>query len=291
MGVLEALKNNNIPVTPDIEQRVKLLVEGLRGNPEYEAHLKEYASSESQMGGAEDDTIPIPVKMTKGDFLGSEARWFVEVMGSPYSQVVVRLLFTVLFFVSYLETIPGIGNILSAALDIMLAGGRMVVKAIQKFLPPAMGVLPLPYASMVGLIMASAFGLIVWPLLAILSFSRQDFTSAIDSFVRVIPPPMGDALADAFLDANRTAYKLNENRKKLTEDIVSGLQLITDVGKKVGPQVAEGAEKLQTTLQSLPTPTTGARRHRLSRKKRTQTKWKTSRQRIKSVKRSGSGLR
>jgi hypothetical protein len=251
--------------------------------------------------------------MTQGDFLGSEMRWFVEVMGSPYAQVVVRLLFTVLFFLSYLENIPLVGSILSAVLDVTLAGGRILIKTIQKALPPMIGLIPLPYMSMVGIAIASAFGMILWPILAIISFSRQDFTSAIESFVRVIPPPMGDALADAFLDANRTVYKLNEKRKKLTEDVVNGLQAVMDLGGKVSTKVADGAEKLTTQLKSLPAapslpklpaappaptpppapetpPVALGGRHRLSRKKRSQTKWKTSRQRIRSAKRSGSGF-
>ncbi len=319
MDLLKVLKRYDVPFNEaEATKRLGLLMKGLRRDPSFGPDLEKF---KEQTGGAEPASsmeIPIPVKMTQGDFLGSEMRWFVEVMGSPYAQVVVRILFTVLFFLSYVENIPVVGSILSAALDVTLAGGRILIKSIQKALPPMIGLIPLPFMSIVGIAIASAFGLILWPILAIISFSRQDFTSAIESFVRVIPPPMGDALADAFLDANRTVYKLNEKRKKLTEDVVNGLQVVMSLGDKVGAKVADGAQKLTSQLKALPAvpnvsqlkeslpavpnvsqlkeslpavPSTGARRDRLSRKKRTQTKWKTSRQRIRSAKRSGSGLR
>jgi hypothetical protein len=273
----------------------------------------------SQSGGADGDySIPIPFKLQKGDFLGSEARWFVDVMGSPYIQVLVRIMLTVLFFLSYLENIPGVGTIIGAALNVMLAGGRALVKTVQSFLPAAVGVLPIPYASMAGLVMSATLGLVVWPILAMVSFSRQDFTSAIDSFVRVIPPPLGNSLADAFLEANRSVADLREKGETLKDDLINAFRALTDTGSKLSSRISEGANVLQTGLQNVPTtpnlqmmtpisnvadklksikasipsfkPTTGGRRQRFSRKTRRQTKWKTTR-RTKSGRHFGNGSR
>ena len=305
MALLEVLDRHGVKYNKEeATERLDLLIKGLRRDPAFEKELAEF-KKKPQRGGA--DEIPIPVKMTPGDFLGSEARWFVEAMGSPYAQVVVRVLFTFLFFLSYLENIPVVGSILSAVLDVMLAGGRILIKTVQKALPPVIGLIPLPYTSMLGIVIASVFGMLVWPVLAIVSFSRQDFTSAIESFIRIIPPPMGDALADAFLDANRTVYKLNEKRKKLTDDVVSGLQTIMGLGNSVGAKVSEGAKTLTSQMQNLPTPSpvqaptpppvqaptpppvSVGGRQRFSRKKHKKAKWKTTR-RTRSVTRSGSGL-
>lgn len=295
MALLEVLDRHGVQYDkPEAETRLNLLLKGLRRDPNFESELAEF---KKQKGGGETD-IPIPVKMTNGDFLGSEARWFVEVMGSPYAQVVVKILFTFLFFLSYLENIPVAGSILSAVLDVMLASGRILVKSVQKALPPLIGLIPLPYMSMVGIMIAAVFGMLVWPVLAIISFSRQDFTSAIESYIRIVPPPMGDALADAFLDANRTVYKLNEKRKKLTQDIVGGLQSLMGLGKDLGSRVTQGAQALTSQLKTLPapapptapptapapiqapptpTPTPTGGRQRFSRKRRTHSKWKTTR--------------
>jgi hypothetical protein len=338
---LNVLDKLGVPYDP---KRVALLISGLKRRPSFHKELEAY---KHQKGGADEDIskmslsdIPIPKRKLPGDFLGQEARWFVDVLGSPYAQVFVRILFTFLFFLSYVESIPMIGAVISGALDIMLAGGRILIKTVQKLMPLSFGLAPLPYASMIGVVAAAAFGMIVWPLLAIVSFSRQDFTSAIESFVRAIPPPLGDSLADAFLDANRTVYKLNERRKEVVQQILDGLKSIQDLGGQLGTQIQEGTKALTDQLQkakdmipkpalptlptsvvsqspiqapSPPTPTASTTptptpppplkpvtsttpvtlggRHRLSRKKRSQTKWKTSRQRIRSAKRSGSGFR
>ena len=301
MALLEVLDRHGVKYDKEeAKERLDLVIKGLRRDPAFESELAEFKKKKPQKGGGEYD-IPIPVKMTKGDFLGSELRWFVNVMGSPYAQVVVKLLFMVLFFLSYLENIPVVGSILSAVLDVMLAGGRILIKTVQKALPPMFGLIPLPYMSMVGIVLASVFGMLVWPVLAIISFSRQDFTSAIESYIRIVPPPIGDALADAFLDANRTVYKLNEKRKKLTEDIVGGLQTLMGVGKGLGSRVTQGAKTMVSELKtiaetpasappsapptapptappsapSVPAPTGG--RQRFSRKRRTNSKWKTTR--------------
>lgn len=251
MALLEVLDRHGVSYDKEeVKKRHDLLIKGLRRDPAFEKELAEFKKgTSSQKGGA--DEIPIPVKMTKDDFLGSEARWFVEVMGSPYAQVVIRILFSLLFFVSYLENIPAFGTILSAVLDVTLAGGRILVKTLQKMIPPVVGIIPLPFMSFVGIAIASAVGMLLWPILAMISFSRQDFTSAIESFLRIIPPPIGDAIADTFLDANRTVYKLNDKRKKLVDELVSGLQTVMDVGKQTGTKIGEGASTLITQAREV----------------------------------------
>jgi hypothetical protein len=174
------------------------------------------------------------VKRTPGDFLGDGARWWIKVASSPYLGVLVKLTFMVMFFLSYLEATPILGSVLSAALDLTLSGGRIVVKALQKGIPPLVGLIPIPYAQFVGVALVSVVGLFVWTILATISFSRQDFTSAIESMLRIMPMPIGDALADSFLDANRTLDQLSQRKNKLTSDVMSGLTtvqgLITQLG-------------------------------------------------------------
>lgn len=251
MALLEVLDRHGVQYDKEeVGKRLNLLMKGLRRDPNFSKELDAFKKESPQKGGGMYD-IPIPVKMTEGDFLGSEARWFVDVMGSPYAQVVVRTLFMVLFFISYLEKIPVFGSVLSAVLDVALAGGRILIKTVQKMIPPVVGIIPLPFMSFVGLALAATIGMLLWPILAMISFSRQDFTSAIESFLRVIPPPIGDAIADAFLDANRTVYKLNEKRKKLVEDFTGALKSIMDVGNQAGTKIGEGAEKLITTAKEV----------------------------------------
>jgi hypothetical protein len=134
--------------------------------------------------------------------------------------------------------------VLSAVLDLMIMGGKMLTKTVQKNLPPMIGLIPLPYMSLVGIMLAAVFGMLVWPVIAIVSFSRQDFTAAIESFIRVIPPPIGDTIADLFLEGNRAIARLNEKRKKLAADISKGIALVSDAAGTVSDTFSEGASKL-----------------------------------------------
>ena len=178
--------------------------------------------------------IPITVKRTPGDFLGDGARWWIKVASSPYLGVLVKLTFMVMFFLSYLEATPILGSVMSAALDLTLSGGRILVKAIQKGIPPLVGLIPLPYTQFAGVALVSVVGLFVWTILATISFSRQDFTSAIESILRIIPVPLGDALADSFLDVNRTLDQLSQRKNKLTADVMSGLTTVQGLVTQLG---------------------------------------------------------
>jgi hypothetical protein len=184
--------------------------------------------------------IPIKPKKTPGDFLGNGARWWVKAAASPYLGTLVKLTFMFMFFTSFLEATPLIGSVLSVALDATIAGGRILVKILQKGIPLMFGLIPLPGAQLFGMILVSVVGMFVWTIFAVVSFSRQDFTSAIDSMLRIIPMSIGDALADGFLDLNRTVDQMSEKRIKLTEDVWNGLLLVQDFGTQV-------AEYFQTT--------------------------------------------
>lgn len=184
--------------------------------------------------------IPIKQKKTPGDFLGNGARWWVKAAASPYLGTLVKLTFMFMFFTSFLEATPLLGSVLSVALDATIAGGRILVKILQKGIPVMFGLIPLPGAQLFGMVLVSVVGMFVWTIFAVISFSRQDFTSAIDSMLRIIPMPIGDALADSFLDLNRTIDQMSEKRIKLTEDVWNGLLLVQDFGTQI-------AEYFQTT--------------------------------------------
>jgi hypothetical protein len=158
-------------------------------------------------------------------------------------------IFMVVFFVSYLESIPLFGSILSASLDVILAGGKIMVKSIQSMLPAAVGVIPIPYASMIGIMMASLFGLIVWPIFAIISLSRKDFVAAIESYIRIIPPPIGDSIANTFLEGNRAIAKIDEKRIKLGNDISNGLNQLSQLSNSISSSMKEGFNSLAKQTQ------------------------------------------
>jgi hypothetical protein len=248
-NVLGILKARHVDFDAD-EARVRgrLVVDALRGKTGALDRIRAFGQTK-QAGGAA--AIPIAVPSVPGDFVGEQGRWIIKAAGSPYLQALVRMSFTVIFFLSYIESIPIAGSLVSAVLDIALSGGRILIKQLQTIVPTLVGLIPLPFMNLVGLGMVSIVGMILWPLLAIISLSRQDFASAIESFIRAIPPPLGSALADTFLDANRTVSKLNTNRKKVLADLVAGLGAIQEYGPVAADQTKKGAQKLLAAVREV----------------------------------------
>jgi len=255
MGLKDILLRHNIPLPDDFDKRLDIVVAGLKNKLSFKKKLRDYAK---QNGGFDtrlpigkiseesEDPKPPPLVRDEEDYLGPRIRWFINAVTSPYARTVLQGVFLVVFFLSYLEKIPIFGSILSSALDVILAGGKVLTKTIQNALPSVIGLIPLPYMSIVGLSMASIFGFIVWPIVALVSLSRKDFVSSIESFIRVIPPPIGDIIANNFLEGNRTVARLDEKRIQLGNDIATVFQQISSVAENVSTQLKDGLNQLAT---------------------------------------------
>ena len=231
-----SFKRHNIPLPGDFPDRLRLLEMGLRKDPKFEDEL---ATFRGQSGGNMPKTIPDP-----DDFIGPKLKWFIEGISSPAAQLVWKTVFAFIFFIAYLEKVPLFGNVLSAALDVMLAGGKILTKTIQTNLPAITGLIPLPWASVFGLMLATVFGMIMWPMLAMVSLSRQDFAFAIDSFARIIPPPIGNTIADLFTDSNRTIARLNQKRAKLGQDLSTAFSSLGQVFEGVSEKAKQNTDIL-----------------------------------------------
>ena len=242
MGLRDTLEKHNVPIPEDFDERLDIIVAGLKKKPDFNEKLEKF---KKQSGGAEEPPPAAPpIVPDNEDYLGPRLRWFLTAVTSPYARTMLEGIFMVVFFVSYLEKVPVFGSILSASLDVILAGGKIMVKSVQSMLPAAVGVIPIPYASMIGIVMASLFGLIVWPIFAIISLSRQDFVAAIESYIRIIPPPIGDTIANTFLEGNRAIAKIDEKRIKLGNDIANGLNQLSELSNTISSSMKEGFNSL-----------------------------------------------
>ena len=245
MGLRDTLERHNVPIPNDFDERLDIVVSGLNRKPDFKQKLEKYKKHRPTSGGAEEPPpVAPPIKRDPEDWLGPHLRWFLKALTSPYARTMLEGIFIVVFFLSYIERTPVIGSILSASLDLLLAGGKIATKSIQSAIPALMGLAPIPYASTAGIAMAASFGFIVWPVLAIVSLSRQDFTSAVESFIRIIPPPIGDVIANTFLEGNRTIARLDEKRIKLANDISTAMTTISDTATNLSTQAKEGLKSL-----------------------------------------------
>lgn len=264
MGLKDILEANKVPLPPDFDERFNLVMLGLRKDPKFDAELQKFKNK--QDGGLKipsfakglkanipaTPTTPIsmapPMAIDSEDWMGPRIKWFLDAITSPYVRVMLRGLFMVIFFVSYLEAIPVFGNILSVGLDIMVTGSKIITKSVQKQIPFVMGLIPIPYASLIGLIMAAIYGAMVWPMIAMVAFSRQDFTAAIESFLRAIPPPAGDMIADLFLEGNRFVAKMEAKRQKVANDIIKAIATIATILENINNQIQSSISKVRENV-------------------------------------------
>ena len=295
MGIKDVLQANNVPLPADFDERLNIVQKGLRRDPNFSAELENFKTGIDS--GTNYSKLPV-TDIDSEDWLGPNIRSFLDAITSPAARGILKSLFMVIFFMSYIEQLPVFGRILSASLDVMIAGGKTLTKTIQRNIPPLIGLIPLPYMNLMGMIIAAMLGAIIWPIIAMVSLSRQDFAIAIESFLRVVPPPFGDTMADMFMEGNRMVAKLNTKRQKLVDDITSAIQSITDIIREAYDTASSSIEdanalttneltnrmdgfsqKLQDVAQ---VPTVGAKR--LSTKKNKKRKWRKTR-RTRSVRR------
>jgi hypothetical protein len=271
MGLRDALERHNVPIPADFDERLDIIVSGLKKKGNYKEKLDSF---KKHRGGAEAPVAP-PVIPDSEDYLGPRLRWFLTAVTSPYARTMLEGIFMIVFFLAYLEKIPVFGSILSASLDVILAGGKMLTKTVQSLLPPMIGVIPLPYMSMVGIALAATFGFIVWPIFAIISLSRKDFVAAIEAYIRIIPPPLGDMIANTFLEGNRAVARIDQKRIKLGNDISSALTKLSEVATSISQSTKEGlkslADQTKAAASSVKPPMT-AGFHRRTRRKAWRTK-------------------
>lgn len=276
MGLKERLQRHNIPLPSDFDERMELLIAALRKSPAYTDKLTAF---KRKRGGAGEE-------VSTTDWLGPNLNAFVDAVTTPQARVAWSGLFGVVFFAKYLESIPVFGSVVSVVLEVMLMGGKMLTKTVQKVLPPLIGLLPFPYSSMFGLYLAAIFGMLVWPIIGLVSLSRADFTAAVESYIRSIPPPVGDTIADLFLEGNRSVASLNAKRVKLVNDLSSAFNTLAEGVSSVSSDLKEGFTSMTETVKSQaarganamqPAPVGG---NRLSRRSRRTKKWRTQRARL-----------
>ena len=241
MGLRDILDEYKLG-TEETSERISLLLDALRRKPGYSDALKNYGK---QSGGAD-----------SGDFVGPQLSSFVTaVRDNPdIFRTMLASLFSVVFILDTAEKLPGFGSILGASMDVMLMGGKVLTKSIQAGIPPLMGLLPIPYASMAGLVMAAVFGMIAWPMIALVSLSRQDFAAAMDAYTRAIPPPFGDMLANTFTEGNRAVAKVNEKRERLTTDLSNAFTMLSSALGEASVGAREGLKTLAAEVSAATAP-------------------------------------
>ena len=118
-----------------------------------------------------------------------------------------------LFVLRTVEKIPAIGLLVGLVLDAMLTalstGGEMVQNLVV-LVPGA------------GPAIVAIFGMFFWPPVAMIAFSRADFSEATEIYLKAIPFGIGKILSTAFAKTDKFATKIGE-RLGLIKAQVTGI--------------------------------------------------------------------
>lgn len=144
-----------------------------------------------------------------------------------------------LFVLRTVEKIPAIGLLVGLVLDAMLTalstGGEMVQNLVV-LVPGA------------GPAIVAIFGMFFWPPVAMIAFSRADFSEATEIYLKAIPFGIGKILSTAFAKTDKFATKIGD-RLGLIKAQVSGIVGKLKDGLGNAKQVVE--EKAQGVVDGI----------------------------------------
>lgn len=144
-----------------------------------------------------------------------------------------------LFILKTVEKIPAIGLLVGVVLDAMLAGlstGGEMFQNLVVLVPGA------------GPAIVAIFGIFFWPPVAMIAFSRADFSEATEIYLKAIPFGIGKILSTAFAKTDKFATKIGD-RLGLIKAQVTGLVGKLKDGLSSAKEVVE--EKTQGVVQGI----------------------------------------
>lgn len=133
-------------------------------------------------------------------------------------QIFIRSSLPFVFTLNTLEKSPLFGEIVGSALDITAASLPIFASISQTQTPALVGLLPLPYASTVGLVAGWLFSFFFLFTAMLIGISRRDFSAAVEATAGMIPV-LGPVAMRTVSSVDRTATKLRNRTEKIYQSI------------------------------------------------------------------------
>lgn len=180
-------------------------------------------------------------------------------------QLFVRSSLPFVFTLSTLEKSPLFGDLIGSALDITAASLPIFASISQTQTPALVGLLPLPYASTVGLVAGWLFSFFFLFTAMLIGISRRDFSAAVEATAGMIPV-LGPVAMRTVSSVDRTGTKLRNRAEKVYQSIQNVYGKITNA-IDTAQNIANGE------VPRLPSPQIAGRFKTLKRKTRNKRKW------------------
>lgn len=162
----------------------------------FRGQLKQHLEEERQDGGA--DTL-----------LNVQGNKLIESIGT--NEGAAAFLATLPKFVYILKTVestPGVGILIAVMLDAMLTAFSTGGEMFQNLMVLIPGF---------GPAIVAVFGMFFWPPLAMIAFSRADFSEASEIYLKAIPFGVGKTLSTAFAKTDKFATKFADRFGEIKE--------------------------------------------------------------------------
>ena len=157
--------------------------------------------------------------------------------GLKTAQMVIRIVLPFIFVLDTLEHSPLFGDILGASLDVMAATLPVIASTIQTMTPGIVGLIPIPLAGTVGIILGWMFSLFFLWLAAVIGLSRKDFAAALEATSGMVPV-IGPALSRGVKAVDTVGTKISRRAERIMQSITQTFGslkgAIENVKNKVG---------------------------------------------------------
>jgi hypothetical protein len=155
-------------------------------------------------------------------------------------QMVIRMIIPFIFILDTVEKTPLFGDLVAAALDILAAALPVIASTIQTTTPSLVGLIPIPLAGTVGILLGWLFSLFFLWLAMVIGLSRKDFAAALEATAGMVPV-IGPAMSRGIKAVETVGTKFYNRSDKI----------MTSISKAFGS--LEGAiAKAKNTANSLP---------------------------------------
>ena len=160
--------------------------------------------------------------------------------GFKMIQIAVRAVIPFIFILDTLENTPLFGDLIGAALDVTAAVLPVLASTIQTTTPGLVGLIPIPLAGTVGILLGWLFSLCFLWLAMVIGISRKEFAAALEATAGMAPV-IGPALSRGVKAVETVGTKFYNRSDKI----------MTSISKAFG-SLQGAVEKVKSTVNSLP---------------------------------------
>lgn len=138
--------------------------------------------------------------------------------GIKTAQMVVRIVLPFIFVLDTLERSPLFGDILGASLDVTAATLPVIASTVQTLTPAVVGLIPIPLAGTIGIVLGWMFSLFFLWLAAVIALSRKEFAAALEATAGMVPV-IGQSLSRGIKAVETVGTKFNNRADRIMQSI------------------------------------------------------------------------